>query len=93
MDANQAAIAREKKHSLAVARPARAASATILFSGELMTIGARRIDNPNMRVFRYAVDGGDIPLCGCVGNQFSIRRPCRFVLAAGSVGDLAHLSL
>ena len=46
-----------------------------------------------MSVFRYAVDRSDVPLCCCVRDPFSIRRPCRFVFAAGRIGELTRLCL
>src|ERR1700686_1065923 len=93
VDQRLAPITGKKEDVAIIAGPARRSSTPVQCRGKFSAAAARRIDHPHVSVFRYAINSRHVALGGRVSDPFSIGRPCRFVFATGSLGDLTYLSL
>src|SRR2546423_2417784 len=86
-------IVRRKINRLAIRSPSQRPRAPVQVRGYLASTISTYRRNPNVAVFRDAIDRCDVAPGGGVSDPFPIRRPRRFVFAARCLRNLTYLGL
>ena len=91
MKQDAAPVSRQEKDGLTVRRPLWTARPAVLPCSQLLPRSALRINHPDVRVFRNAVNRRHVAPGRCVGYPSTVRRPLRVVLAAARACNWPHL--
>ena len=93
VDQTLSAVVRRKVDCSTIGSPSRRPRAPVQIRSQLASTISTRRRNPNVSVFRDAIDRCDVAPGGGVSDPFPIRRPRRFVFAARCLRNLTDLGL